>query len=53
MTLALYSTRPSTASQRPVGVLDLVADRDVGVQVRVAGAGVAVGELGRDQARMP
>ena len=29
--------------------LDLVGDRDVGVQVGVAGAGVAVGERGRDQ----
>ena len=29
--------------------LDLVRDRDVGVQVGVAGAGVAVGERGRDQ----
>ena len=34
----------------PVEVLDLVADRDVGVQVRVGGAGVAVGEHARDQA---
>ena len=31
-------------------VLDLVADRDVGVQVRVGGACVAVGEHARDQA---
>lgn len=29
--------------------LHLVRDRDVGVQVRVAGAGVTVGERGRDQ----
>ena len=29
--------------------LDLVRDRDVGVQVRVAGPAVAVGERGRDQ----
>ena len=30
--------------------LHLVRDRDVGVQIRVAGSGVAVGERGRDQA---
>ena len=33
----------------PVEGLHLVRDRDVGVQIRVAGPAVAVGERGRDQ----
>ena len=42
--------RPPVQRQPPpVRGADLVADRDVGVQVRVAGARVAVGERGRDQ----
>ena len=35
----------------PVEGLDLVRDRDVGVQIRVAGPAVAVGERRRDQTR--
>jgi hypothetical protein len=34
----------------PVEGLHLVRDRDMGVQIRVSGAAVAVGERGRDQA---
>ena len=48
--MALNSTRPSMESHSREG-LHLVRDGDVGVQVRVAGAGVAVGERGRDQPR--
>ena len=50
MTAALCNGRPSTASQSPSRVLRLVADRDVGVQVGVAGAGVAMDELRGHQA---
>ena len=48
-TLVLNSTRPSRASQRPSRVCTLLRYRDVGVQVGVAGAGVAVGERRGDQ----
>ena len=42
---------PSVDGQPPsVEGLDLVRDRDVGVQVRVAGPTIPVGERGRDQA---
>ena len=47
--MALNRIRPSIASHLPGQGLHLVRDRDVGVQVGVAGAGVAVGERGRDQ----
>ena len=47
--MALNRIRPSTDSHFPDGGLDLVRDRDVGVQVGVPGAGVAVGERGRDE----
>ena len=42
-----------SVDRQPASVegLDLVRDRDVGVQIRVAGAAVAVGERGRHQTR--
>ena len=40
---------PVDGQPLPGGGLDLVRDGDVGVQVGVPGAGVAVGERGRDQ----
>ena len=51
VTFTRYSGRPSRASHRPSAAADLVRDDDVGVQVGVAGAGVAVGERRGDQAR--
>jgi hypothetical protein len=42
---------PAVDRQPPaVEGLHLVGDRDMGVQIRVAGAAVAMGERGRDQA---
>jgi hypothetical protein len=46
----LNITRPSMDSQRPSRVLDLVGHRDVGVQIRVPGPAVAVGERGGNRA---
>ena len=45
------STGPSSESHSRRG-LDLVGDRDVGVQVRVAGAGVAVGNAAATRPRV-
>ena len=48
--LGLEQDPPVDRQPLPGQGLDLVRHRDVGVQVRVPGAGVAVGERGRDQA---
>jgi hypothetical protein len=49
-TFALNSTRPSIDSQRPSRGLHLVRHRNVGVQIRVAGPAVPMGEGGCNQA---
>ena len=46
-----FEQHPSVDRQPPsIEGLDLVGHRDVGVQIRVAGPAVAVGERGRDEA---
>ena len=48
-TLFLKNGRPSSANHRPSHGLHLVRHRDVGMQIRVPGAGIAVGERRRDE----
>ena len=46
----LKNARPSSASHCPSSLAcNLVRHRDVGMQIRIAGAGITVGERGRDQ----